>query len=259
VKRFWFILIMVLLFVLPILLFVLQSFSARWAYPDLLPEVFNLRSWVVVLTESPAIFQGIGSSLLLAFLTVLLSLALCLPAARTLVWFKVPGRSFWEALLLIPAVIPPITLAMGVHTLMIRMGLTDTVFGVVLVLTFFAYPYMLRALIAGYETIPQNLMVTAENLGAGFWRRTFSLEIPLLLPAISSGGMVVFLVAFSDYLMVKLIGGGSVQSITLVVVPYLRSDFTLASAMVLVFLLVPLLLFFLMEGFVQSWYRKRGL
>jgi putative spermidine/putrescine transport system permease protein len=208
VKRFLFVSTMILLFVFPILLLVFDSLAARVDYPNLLPEMFTLRSWVVVLTEAPGILRGIGSSLLLSSFTVLLSLVLCIPAARTLVWNAPPGRGFWEALLLIPAVIPPITLAMGVQTLMLYIGLTDTVFGVVLVLTFFAYPYMLRALIAGYKTIPRDLIVTAENLGAGFWRRTFKLEIPLLLPAITSGGMVVFLVAFGDYLMVKLIGGG---------------------------------------------------
>ncbi|MFU8770648.1 MAG: hypothetical protein ACNA7H_12980 [Desulfotignum sp.] len=52
------------------------------------------------------------------------------------------------ALLLTPALVPPMTLAMGLHVVFIKLALADTVAGVVLILALFSYPYMFRALVA---------------------------------------------------------------------------------------------------------------
>ncbi len=69
-----------------------------------------------------------------------------------------------------------------------RVGLVDTWFGVLLTLSFVAYSYMLRALIAGFEHC-------ARNLGDGTLRSFVKLEHPFLLPGAAAGrGLEVSLV-----------------------------------------------------------------
>ena len=72
--------------------------------------------------------------------------------------------------------------------------------------------------------------------------------------------MVVFLVAFSEYFLVFLLGGGAVPSITGYLVPFLLgSDYAVSSVLVLVFFTLPLLLFLVMETVLHRIYSKRGL
>ncbi|MEX2442935.1 MAG: hypothetical protein WD492_04995 [Alkalispirochaeta sp.] len=83
-------------------------------------------------------------------------------------------------------------------------------------------------------------------------------HIPLLGPAILAGGSVVFLVAFSEYFLVFLIGGGSVASYTGYLFPYLSGgDRTLGSVLTLLFVVVPLVLFVLLDRTLSVYYRRR--
>jgi ABC-type sulfate transport system permease component len=119
---------------------------------------------------------------------------------------------------------------------------------------------MLRALMAGFQVLGSRYNLCAQNLGAGFWRTLFRVELPLLLPAVVAGGSVVFLVAFSEYFLVFLVGGGAVPSFTGYLFPLLTSsDRSLASLLTLGFLLVPLLLFLFLEMTITRIYRKKGM
>jgi len=256
-KQKLFLLLLAVLFLGPLFFLLLQSFSQEWNFPDLLPQVFSLRAWERVFLESPQLIRGLGSSLAYSLLVVVISLMLSLPAAKALAWGAFPGKDFMEAFFLVPALIPPITLVMGIHTLLIPFSFVDSPWAVAIVLSFFAYPYMLRALIAGYKTISPNLVLCANNLGASSWQVLWKIEAPLLIPSLVSGASVTFLVAFSDYLIVMLIGGGRVSSLPGTIVPYVQgSDFSMSSAMMLLFLLLPLLLFFLLDALVSRWSQK---
>lgn len=69
---------------------------------------------------------------------------------------------------------------------------------------------------------------------------------------------MVFLVAFSEYFLVFLIGGGSVASYTGYLFPYLSGgDRTLGSVLTLLFVVVPLVLFVLLDRTLSVYYRRR--
>ncbi len=152
------------------------------------------------------------------------------------------------------------TFAMGLHMVFIRLSLADTVAGVVLILALFSYPYMFRALVAGFQTMGQDYRTCARNLGADpaaiFWQ----VEMPLLVPAMIAGGSVVFLVAFSEYFLVFLMGGGIVPSFTGFLMPLLSSsNRSLAALLTLIFLVLPILLFFILDWSLMRNYRKKGM
>ena len=90
--------------------------------------------------------------------------------------------------------------------------------------------------------------------------RLLKVELPLLLPSIVAGGTVVFLVAFSEYFLVFLIGGGTVNSYTGYLFPFLNSsDRSVASILSLIFMGIPILLFLIIDEAVTRVYKKRGM
>ncbi len=255
-----FLLALWLLFGLPLPVLGLWAAAPGRTWPDLWPAVIGGRTAAFVLANGRGIAGALASSTLYSLAVVAVTLCACLAPARLLAFGRFRGRGALEGVLLAPALLPAMGFALGVYGVLVRLNLADTAVGVVLVLSVVSYPYMLRALVSGYESMGQDYGRCAANLGAGPLLRLLGVELPLLLPAGVAGGSVVFLVAFSDYFLVQLVGGGVVPSFTGYLFPVLQSpDRGLAAMLSLVFLIVPVMLFVLVEGVVLSVYRRRGM
>lgn len=252
--------VFVLLFALPIIVLILSAFSSSWAYPDIVPAVFDLRSLRYLVRHGHDIFISLLSSCLYSFAAIVLTFFMTILPAKAFAGKSFPGKGLLEGLLLAPALLPPMTFAMGAHFIFLHLGFADSVGGVILILGIISYPYMLRALTAGYHAYGESFSLCAKNLGASPMRILFTVELPLLLPALLAGGTIVFLVAFSEYFLVFLIGGGTVPSYSGYIFPLLNSsDKSLSSLLTLVFVILPVIFFFIIDRFIYSAYRKRGL
>jgi putative spermidine/putrescine transport system permease protein len=250
----------IVLFVLPLAVLVLYTASSSWSWPEIVPGTFDLRSLRYLQIHSRDIALNLASSCLYSLGTVLLTLAMTITPAKLFARREFKGKYLLEGLFLAPALIPPMAFAMGAHYLFIYLGLADTFAGVILILGLFSYPYMLRALTGGYHTFDDRLTLCARNMGASPARILLTIELPMLVPAMIAGGSIVFLVAFSEYFLVFLIGGGIVPSYAGYIFPLLNSsDKSIASMLTLLFLVVPILLFILLDRIVYGGYRKRGI
>ncbi len=249
-----------LVFVSPLVVLLLYAASSSWSFPDVLPASLDARSISYLLQHKNDIALSMLVSCGYSFAAVLVTLLLTVLPAKVFARTVFSGKMVLEGLFLAPALIPPMAFAMGAHYFFVRLGLADTFVGVVLILSLYSYPYMLRALTAGYLTYGEDLALCARNMGASSLRILLSIELPLLLPAIIAGGTIVFLVSFSEYFLVFLIGGGTVPSYSGYIFPLLNSsDNSVASLLTLLFVFVPIMLFVIIDRLVYGVYRKRGL
>lgn len=247
-------------FGLPLLLLLVYAFSSSWVFPELLPASYDLRALRYLLRHGGDIALALGSSCLYSLATVLLTLLMTLIPAKLFARHNFAGKALLEGLLLTPALLPPMVFAMGAHFVFLRLGLADTAPGVVLILACVSYPYMLRALTAGYQAYGEAFAHCAANLGASPTRILVTVELPLLLPSLIAGGTIVFLVAFSEYFLVFLIGGGSVPAYSGYIFPLLNSsDRSVAAMLTLVFLVIPIVFFIILDRLVAGAYRRRGM
>lgn len=248
------------LFAMPAGILVLVSLAPGWRFPDLWPEQFSFAGIEFLITHRDRIIVSLASSFFYSLATVFVTLCMCLTPAAAFARQRFPGKRLLEALLLTPALVPPMTFAMGLHMVFIKLSLADTAPGVILILALFSYPYMFRALVAGFQTMGEGYRVCARNLGAGNIAIFRQVELPLLVPAMIAGGSVVFLVAFSEYFLVFLMGGGNVPSFTGFLMPLLASsNRSLAAILTLIFLVLPILLFFMLDWGLMRTYRKKGM
>ena len=249
---------LLMLFSLPLILLLISLIGSSWSYPSIIPEgtgFFSLNK--KVFTD---ILPDVFFSLLYGILTVIMTVLITLSPAKWLAYSDFKGKKTLEAVLLLPAVISPFTFLMGVQFIVLKMGFADSLFSVILILTIVSYPYMLRALISGYSQTDRNIFICARNLGSSAIRTLFTIELPLQLPALIAGANIVFLVAFSDYFLVFVMGGSRVPSLALKIFPLLSSSSRqITSFYNLFFLIVPLVLFTLMDGFLLSFIKKRNL
>lgn len=243
---------------IPIATVFVWAFVDAWPWPDLVPQAFSTRGLEEIFnTYSPNGFVLL-QSVLIAFAVSALSVIIGTLTARALVDYEFPGRELFRYLTVLPFLVPVTVFAMGIQVAFIRMGLANTVLGVIIAHTVVAMPYATFIMYDVTAAAGTQLEEQAKVLGAGLWQRIVHVTIPQLLPGILSAASMAYIVSFSQYFLTLLVGGGTVKTFAVVMFPYLASgDRTIACAYGAVFLLVTFAVFLLFETLLRRLGFKR--
>lgn len=140
------------------------------------------------------------------------------------------------------------TLLQELHMIDGPLGLLNTPGAVYLGIVYTYLPFMILPLYARLERIDPVLLEAAADLGATPWRRLLSVTLPLSLPGVLAGCLLVFIPAVGEFVIPELMGGPD----TLMIGKVLWSEFfsnrdwpmSAALAVVLLVALVgPIMLF----------------
>lgn len=202
---------------LPLALLALYAFSQRWFFPQLLPDEFTAAPLLRLLTN-PRTRDALLLSGQVALIVTLLALLVGYPAARALALYGLPGRTLLTALLLLPTVLPPIAVGIGLNSLFLRAGLAGTLIGVCLVHLIPVLPYVILTLTSMFARYDVRYEEQARVLGAGNWTIFWQVTLPLTLPAVVVAALFAFLISWSEYLLTLLIGGGRVITLPVLLV-----------------------------------------
>ena len=85
--------------------------------------------------------------------------------------------------------------------------LIDTPFAVYVGITYNYLPFMVLPLVANLMRLDFTLLQAAADLGAKPWRAFLSVTLPLSLPGIIAGSLLVFIPAVGEYVIPALLGG----------------------------------------------------
>lgn len=233
--------------VVPLAILAVGSVAWRWFYPALLPGEWTLRGWAAVAAPGSGVAEAAANSTLIAAGATALSLLVGYPAGRALGLHRFPGRRLVFFLLLLPQIVPPIAYAMGVHGIFLRLGLADTLGGLMLVHVVPCLPYVVISLTSQFANYPVEMEEQARTLGAPPWRVFVSVTLPAVRPGLLLGALLSFLVSWSQYLLNLLIGGGAVPTLPELVFAFLTgSDTLMMATTALVFVLPPMALIVLL-------------
>ena len=125
----------------------------------------SLRWWILLFTDQSWL-AAIGTSLLVATASSLLSLLLALPVAML---GRLSGSRLAQRTLVVGGLsycVPPIVLAVGLYQLVIRLGLFDSVAGLALAHMAFTLPVASFVLAARFRITPTSYYLVARGLGA---------------------------------------------------------------------------------------------
>jgi putative spermidine/putrescine transport system permease protein len=236
---FWAILVAVCLPFLPLLLW---SVSQRWFYPALLPHDFGLRAWNYVFnTASSQIINGLWTSLSLALVTTVISLALGIPAGRAMGLYEFRGKKLVGLLLILPVIVPPLSVSMGLHLWFIRLNLAETFSGLVLIHLTFCLPYTIFVIWSVFTDYDPDFEEQARSLGAAPLTVAVRVMVPMILPGITVAALFSFLLSWSQYLSSLIIGGGKFLTLPILLFSLMGSgDKPVAAAVSLIFVLPAL-------------------
>jgi len=149
-------------------------------------------------------FSAIGLSLRLAVITTIFTLVLMVPTT-VYVHLRLPEiRRLMEGITILPIVIPPIVLIIGV--LKVAPGfLLGTPYLLALVYVILAMPFAYRSLDAGLRSFDLKTMVEASNsLGAGWPVTLWRVVLPNIGTAIMSATVLTVALVLGEFTMASL-------------------------------------------------------
>jgi ABC-type spermidine/putrescine transport system permease subunit II len=252
-----------IVFVLPIATAVMWSLvdpDVGWFPPDIVPASLSFANWDHML-GIPELLDSLGRSLVVAVLVTLLCTALGMPTGFALGRGRARYLRVIEVLVLMPLMMPGIVLAVGLGAVFIRLGLAQTVLGVVLVQTAVILPLTIRIIAATARAIPGDLLDAARNLGAGSLAVCRHVVVPLLIPGILAAALLSFIGSLEEFLLSFVVGMPKVQTLPMLLWAYLggRSAILSYAAVVTLVLLIPtLIVLVIVERFLKQEYLAAG-
>lgn len=198
----------------PLLPVALWAVADRWTFPAHLPQQWGLRGFAEA-ANSDALPAALRSALV-GTLVAVAATTLGAMAGRALGWRLVRHRALVIGALMSPMALPPLAVAMGLDTVVLRSGVPELV-GVVVILTVFAMPYTVFIIGARYAALDPAVEEQARLLGATPAKTLAFVTIPALAPALATAAFMAFLVGWTDYAVTVLVGGGQLVTLPLLV------------------------------------------
>jgi multiple sugar transport system permease protein len=167
----------------------------------------------------------LGTSLVTAAATVLVTLLISAPAGYSLAKLRPRGSGMLSFLLLVAQMIPGIIMAIGFYAIYLKLGVLNTVPGLVVADSTIAVPFGVLLFTAFMQGIPEELMHAAYIDGAGSIRTFLSIVLPVSRNAIVTVSLFAFLWSWSDFIFASTLdGGGGHRPITLGIYDYIGNN-----------------------------------
>ncbi len=212
----WFLVMLVL----PLVVVAIFSFGERGAAGGYVPA-FTLDQYL----NLPARFTAFKNTLLLAPAGTLAALLIAYPLAY---YLAVRASPKWKTILLVMVILPFWTSILirtyawifilggrGIPTLLEFIGiegvrLINTPFAVLVGIVYGYLPLMVFPIYVSLEKLDKRLLEASADLGSPPLRTFRQVTLPLSIPGVATGCMLVFILLMGEFLIPALLGGGKV-------------------------------------------------
>lgn len=190
---------------MPVLVVIPMSFSDS-AFLQFPPKAFSTR-WYEQLINDPTWIESALVSLRVAVLSTICAVVLGVLAAMGLVRGKYPFRGALTALLLAPVIVPYVIVGLAVYIVFLKMGLTETTLGFVLVHTALAVPYVIINVASGLVSFDRGLELAAQSLGSGPISTFFRITFPNIAASVFAGALFAFITSWDEVVSAIFLSG----------------------------------------------------
>jgi multiple sugar transport system permease protein len=159
----------------------LQNFPDMWRAVSFGPALLN------------SAFVSAGATLL--------CLLVAIPAAYAAARTDFRGVRLYRQFLLVTQMLSPVVLVLGIFRLMVKLGLSDQLVGLVLCYAAFNLAFAVWMLQAYFRTIPRELEEAATLDGASAFQALIRVFLPLAAPAVGVTAIFVFIYCWNEFVL----------------------------------------------------------
>lgn len=237
----------------PITNMLLWSVAEVWYYPHKLPLEWGFSFWERVFRPQGYAMESLVTSILVAVLTVIVSMLVAIPAGYALARGHLPWRNIILLLFLLPQAFPAVAVHMNIARIFYGFGLTGTLGGVVLVHALQGLVFAVWIATAAFSAVDPELESAARSMGASKTRAFIDVTLPLALPGVLASAIFVFLISMDEFTGTYFVGAPDVVTVPMLLfTSSMEGNYQIASISSLI-LLVPSVLFMLViEKFLKA-------
>jgi iron(III) transport system permease protein len=193
---------LILFSIVPHLGTVVMAFTERPSYGEWIPQGVTLEYMVEALVDSNtslSILNSLVYSLLASFAGIFLGASI----AYLLVRKKFPGKSILDIVSMMPFAIPGIVIGIGFlhmfsQPIIGNFRLTSFWYILVIAYSMRRLPYTVRSSHAVLKQVHVSLEEAATNLGATRIKTFISITLPLIMPGLVAGAVLIFITSFTE-------------------------------------------------------------
>ena len=236
----------------PLLNLVLWAFAERWYFPNKLPSQFGLSFWVRVFDPRGNAMASLMTSVGIAVTTVIVCLAIAVPAGLALGRLQLRWRGAIMLVFLLPSAFPNLPVYVNIARVFYELRLAGTIPGVVLVHAAHGLVLAVWISAAAFASVDKALEEAARNLGASAWRCFLTVTLPLAAPGIIAGGIFVFLESLDEFTGTFFVGVPDVTTLPLLMFnASMGGNYQIASITALLLLVPSVGFMLLVERFLK--------
>jgi len=210
--------------------------------------------------SKPYYFSTLMNSFKVGIATTILSVLIGTPLAYVFSMYKIKGKKLLQILIIIASMSAPFIGAYSWILLLGRSGIITKFFesigiitpniygfgGILLVLTCQLFPLIFLYIQGALKNVDNSLIEASQNMGCSGVSMFMKIIVPLVMPTLLAGGLLVFMRALSDFGTPMLIGEGYRTFPVLIFTQFMTEvsgDDGFASAIAIVAIIITAIIF----------------
>jgi len=190
------------LFVLaPIYLIAVSAFTPRenaFDYPrSVIPTEISTDT-ILFFINASGVIDSFWRSVIVAIITLVLSLLIGAPAGYAIARYGFRGRSAYRLTILATRAFPIVILAIPLAVTYRIWGINDTIIGVALMHTALALPFTVLITSSVFVSVPRELEEAAQTLGCNPIQAFLRVSLPLTLPGLAAAAIFTWVLSWND-------------------------------------------------------------
>ena len=207
-KKFWEFIVLAIFILFcygPLINMIMMAFANVYEVPNVLPQEWGFKWWKFVFSQQ-SLISSIVQSLVIAVITTLCSMILCIPAAYSLARFKFPGRKAFMLSFLLTNAFPKLGIYTSIGILFYKYNLMGTMLGVVIIHMINSMMFMVWLPASAFRAVHRQQEEAARDMGAGPIRTFFKVTLPMAIPGIMVATLYTFLGSMEEAQGTLLVG-----------------------------------------------------
>ena len=168
--------------------------------------------------------QYLANSAFVSLLTVALTVTVSCLGGYAFARFRFPGKDVLFLATLAILMVPYATLLIPLYVLLNRVGLTNSLVGVALVISMFQLPFSVFMMRVSFEAVPRELDEAAVVDGCSSFTTLRRVLLPAVRPGMITVGLFAFLTAWNDFMAPLILINDSARITLPLAIANLRSQ-----------------------------------
>ncbi|MBC2581501.1 ABC transporter permease [Clostridium sp. DJ247] len=230
--------IFIIIFFLPLTNLAMLAFADNYQYPSFFPQAFSFKWWSFVLSQDNLAWSMI-LSFIIAIITTVLSIIICIPAAYAFARYEFPLRRVFLFSFLISNAFPKIGLYVMIGVVFFKLNLMGTMLGVILIHIVNTIMFMTWIPAGAFKSVHRQQEEAARDVGATPWQAFRYITLPLAMPGIITASVFTFLESLEEAQGTLLVGIPNIKTIPVIMYSVIIDYPATAGAVFAFILIIP--------------------